>query len=68
MTKKPKLETHENTVCDCGRHCGLGIWIPEKRAEVYAWYRDKFRRKFTYEARIWLADYQHHHGYQKPNV
>ncbi len=68
MAKKRKQETYDNTPCDCGEHFGRGLWNAQKKAEIYAWYRDKYRLKFTWEMKCYLATYQRKHGPVKPNI
>lgn len=37
-------------------------YTPQKRASVYAWYRDKFKIGYKPEMAAWLAGYQRFHG------
>lgn len=66
MAKKQQPETYDTVPCSCGKHFGKGIWTAEKRAEVYAWYRDYRRKSYTPEMRKWMASYQRFHGTVKP--
>lgn len=66
--KKIKKLLQNNEICSCGNHHGVGDWGPEKRAGVYAWYRDKRPFHFTKEMWMWLADYQRIHGHVEPNI
>lgn len=63
MTENHQKTNHDKIPCSCGKHFGLGVWTVEKRAEVYAWYRDKQRKKYTPQMAAWLAGYQRFHGY-----
>jgi hypothetical protein len=63
MIKKSTEQTYDKIPCSCGRHFGLGVWTAEKRALVYAWYRDDFRKGYTPEMARWLASWQRFHEY-----
>lgn len=37
---KAPIILHDDTVCSCGMHKGIGEWTPEVRAITYGWMRD----------------------------
>lgn len=66
--KNAATGTFDHAPCHCGRHYGIGIWPADKRAQVYAWYRDYYPSRYGDEQRQWLASWQRDHGHQEPNM
>lgn len=68
LIENPPVVTYDDVPCSCLKHYGIGNLTAEKRAQTYAWYRDKFPQGFSREKQEWLAGYQREHGHQESNI
>jgi hypothetical protein len=49
-------------LCSCGRHEGIGEFTPEQRAASSAFARDRIPEYMTGPQKMYLADWELHHG------
>lgn len=61
LIENPPVANYDDIVCTCGKHYGMGINTPEKRAKNCAWHR-RTGINYTAEIQFWLESYEAAHG------
>lgn len=61
-SEEASIPSAKPQICSCGKHFGVGQWSPKKRAETYAWYREKHPARYDSECKNYLDSYESVHG------
>ena len=67
IIENPPTANYDGVVCTCGKHYGIGIYTPEKRARAYDWHRGT-GINYTGEKQHWLESYEIAHGKINPEI
>lgn len=62
MSKYKNQPINSNNICRCGRHSSLGNVNPHERAQIYNWFRERYRKGYEPAYRNYLESYEQAHG------